>query len=122
MPLRISRILKSSPYRWTGIIPGFDNRLTQPRPDGSSDVHFFNDLFNTVWNNVIGRIFLILGALALLYIIWAGIQYIAARGDAAKTKQARQSILHIFLAVILITAAYAIIGTILSLARFLSGG
>jgi hypothetical protein len=49
------------------------------------------------------------GALAVIYLIWAGIQYIQAGGDASKAKAARTSIINAIIGVVVILSAYTII-------------
>ena len=57
--------------------------------------------------------FAVLSSLAVLLLIWAGTQYITANGQADKIKKARQSILNILLAIVLLICSYALLGTII---------
>ena len=52
---------------------------------------------------------LLAGILAVLFIVYNGIQYILSAGDAAKMKAARSNILNIIIGIIIIVAAYSII-------------
>jgi threonine/homoserine/homoserine lactone efflux protein len=49
------------------------------------------------------------GALAVIYLIWAGIQYIQAGGDASKAKAARASIINAIIGIVVILSTYTII-------------
>ena len=66
-----------------------------------------------VVNNIYDQAFLILtalaGVLAVLYVLWAGIQYITSGGSPEKAKAARTSVINAVIGVIIVVAAYAII-------------
>ncbi len=49
------------------------------------------------------------GGIAVLYVIWAGVQYIMAGGSPDKTKAARARIVGAVVGIVLIMATYAII-------------
>lgn len=76
---------------------------------------------NDLWDRIITRAALpLLGALAGIFLVLAGIQYIASLGNAEKAKRARQNIIYVMIAIIIIIAAYAIISSILVAATFLA--
>jgi hypothetical protein len=52
---------------------------------------------------------IVAGALAVIYILWYGVQYILSGGSADKTKAARQGIINGVIGIAIITAAYAFI-------------
>jgi hypothetical protein len=104
-----------------GIIPGLDagGRLTQrgtcTNPAGEQ-LDLVNCTLNKLTNHFLAIFFAILTGLALLFLIWAGIQYIASQGNADAVKQARQRIINVVIAIVILVASYAIINLILSLA------
>ena len=69
------------------------------------------------WERVVNIVFLLLGSLAILFLIRAGIQYITAGSNQDVIKKSRQSIVNIVLAIIIIVAAYAIINILIGISR-----
>jgi hypothetical protein len=65
-------------------------------------------------------IFPLLGGLAVLFIVYAGIQYITARGNADQMKKSRQMIINVLLGIILLTATYTLLGLIIGAIRYLA--
>jgi len=59
--------------------------------------------------DIVSTIFLVIGALATLYLIIAGIQYAASGGDPNKTRQAKDSIIYALIGVALSFSVFAII-------------
>jgi hypothetical protein len=64
---------------------------------------------NSLAGNIINIVFLIAGVLAVLYLLWSGIQYITAGGNADKVKAARQGIINAVIGIVVIMAAFFII-------------
>lgn len=52
---------------------------------------------------------LVAGALAILFLIWNGIQYITSAGNPEKIKAARSGMINAVIGVMIIVAAYAIV-------------
>lgn len=106
-------------------IPGFspsERPVSQPwfRPSPVPKTDL-NDVLLAVFDNrILLAVYTILGSLAVLLLILAGIQYITAAGNAEKIKKARQSILQIILGIVVLASSYAIIALILGLANFLA--
>ena len=65
-------------------------------------------------------LFLIGGVLAVLYLIWAGIQYINSAGSAEKAKSARGAIINAVIGVIVIVATFFFIRLAISLGNSIS--
>lgn len=63
---------------------------------------------STLANGIINTITLIAGILAVIYLIWMGIQYITAGGDAEKAGVAKQGIINAVIGIIIIVLAYGI--------------
>lgn len=75
-----------------------------------------------IWGNTVNSILLpLLSGIAVLFIIYAGIQYITAQGNAEGTKKARQNIINVLLGIILVITAFTLINLITSVARFFAG-
>ncbi len=64
--------------------------------------------FGTMVNTILTGIYVIAGALAVLYLIYAGIQYITAGGDSAKATSARTGIVNTVVGIIVIMLAFSI--------------
>lgn len=68
--------------------------------------------FTIIWNvfsNVKNILLLLAGLLAVIYLIWAGLQYISSAGNPEKTKVGRAGIVAAVAGIIIIVATYAII-------------
>lgn len=88
------------------------------RPNQANNTNgVLNDFVN---NHLLPIIFLVIGAAAVLLLIWAGIQYISSAGNQDATKKARQSIINIVLGIVLLTASYAVISLIIGSLNFLA--
>jgi len=85
----------------------------QPKGDASSNpVGSTNDVGSFVsklGGDVLNTLTLIAGTIAVLFMIWYGIQYIMAGGSPDKAKAARAGIVNAVVGVIIIAAAYGII-------------
>lgn len=58
--------------------------------------------------NVINAIILVIGIVAVVFIVYGGIQYILSSGDPGKTKKAKDTILYACIGLIVAALAYAI--------------
>ena len=67
----------------------------------------------SITNRIISIIFYLLGAIAVLVLIYAGIQYIQSNGSPEGTKKARGTITNTILGIIILIAAYWIINLII---------
>ena len=85
--------------------------LSLPTPAATSLVGNSNatSVLSGLANSVISIIFLIAGILAVLYLLWSGVQYITAGGNADKVKAARQGIINAVIGIVVIMAAFFII-------------
>ncbi len=83
--------------------------LPQPTAQSLNGDTNTSGVINSVAQNVINIIFLIAGVLAVIYLLWSGIQYITAGGNADKVKAARQGIINAVIGVVVIMAAFFII-------------
>jgi len=87
--------------------PSVNNPVIQK----ASDVPV-NQLISTVWGRFTSISFAILAGLAVVMLIWAGIQYMTAGGNADQVKKARQSIIYAVGGIALLVAAYAVIAVL----------
>ena len=63
-------------------------------------------------------LFYLMGAIAVLMLVYAGITYIRSNGDMDAAKKARQTIINVIAGIILLAASYAIIELISGAAHF----
>ena len=59
-------------------------------------------------NQIISIILIVVGVLAVVYLIYGGIQYVTAGGDAEKATKGRTTITNAIIGIILIVASWAI--------------
>lgn len=93
-------------------------------PVGSADPNGSGNMNTTVSNAgtaIVNFLFLLGGVLAVIYLLWCGIQYITAGGNADRAKGARQGIVNAIFGIIVMMAAYAIIRFAVGLGRSASG-
>lgn len=57
---------------------------------------------------ILNQVYIIAGILAVIMIIWAGLQYILSNGDSGKTATARKNITYSLVGLVIIILAYAI--------------
>jgi len=113
----ISSLTPASVVKAVDIVPDPSNRITQHNPSGT-----LNGNFDWLEGRLSSVIFLFLGGLAVILLIWAGIQYITSAGNADQVKKARQSIIHIVLGIILLVCTYYILRLLLGIpALFMPG-
>ncbi len=100
----------------SNIIPDFsvDNgRVSQTgfvnQPDN------LNHVLSTAQERFLTAFYRVMGALAIIMLVYSGIQYITAGASADKVKRARQNIINVIYGIILLISSYALIAIILSL-------
>ncbi len=76
---------------------------------------------NGLIDTIISIMLLIAGALAVIYLIYAGILYITAGGEPTKAEKARTGIVNSIIGIIIIVLAFVIEKTIIRL-FFVDGG
>ena len=79
----------------------FTNLIT-PLSDSDANV-------STLANKVLGWIFLVAGILAVIYLVYAGIVYITAGGNADAAKKGQQGIINAIIGIVIIVLAYVIV-------------
>jgi heme/copper-type cytochrome/quinol oxidase subunit 2 len=62
----------------------------------------------TLAGNMVNSILIIISVVAVLYLIYGGIQYITAGGDADKASKGRVTITNAIIGIVIILAAFAI--------------
>ncbi len=105
----------------TPLIPGLNNRITQNYCQTSSGGKFdvINCSLNPILDRFQGFFFALITAMAVILLIWAGIEYIQAGGNQDAVKKARQRIINIVIGIILLVATYAVINLIIAGANYL---
>lgn len=63
----------------------------------------------SVFDYIFSVLFLVAGALAIIYLLWSGIQYIISAGNAERVKSARSGIINAIIGIVVIIATYAIV-------------
>lgn len=66
-------------------------------------------------NGIIGQVFILVGALALLFLIFGAFQYITSNGDASQVQTAKNTMLYAIIGLIIAVSAFVIVS-------FVSGG
>ena len=69
-----------------------------------------NALPNSINNNVIGTLFTVAGAIAVIIIVIGGIRYITSTGDSSRIKAAKDTILYAVIGLVVVIIARAIVG------------
>lgn len=88
------------------------NPLSLPTPKQTSLNGTNTSITGTISDlaiRVINITFLIAGILAVLYLLWSGVQYITAGGNADRVGNARKGIINAVIGIVVIMAAYFII-------------
>lgn len=106
------------------IIPNFTNRNVTQVPicsdklanNGGVDV--VNCTLDRLTSHASTIFFAVVASLAVILLIWAGIQYIQAMSNPDAVKQARQRIINIIIAVILLVCAWTVVSLLMSLASY----
>ncbi len=83
--------------------------LLNPDPDAGSTIGNFQGFAGSAFQSVINIILFVAGAVAVIYLIWAGFRYITAGGDTKKADEARKGIINAIIGIIVIIAAYFIV-------------
>jgi len=71
-------------------------------------VPLLNNNLSVLITNLVNFILIIAGILAVLYLVWGGITYITAGGDAEKAGKGRTAITNAIIGIIIIMASFAI--------------
>lgn len=88
-----------------GALPPVIGPYGQPTTGNSDPVTIINSLYGDIFN-----ILTVAAAiLAVIYLVWSGIQYVTAGGSAEKAKTARTGVINAVIGIVIIVAAYTII-------------
>ena len=80
---------------------------------GSSNKGDFKGTIKTI----IQTMFFILGVLAVIMIIYAGIQYVISAGDSGKVTKAKNTIIYSVVGLVVAIMAYAIVGFVVDILK-----
>lgn len=64
--------------------------------------------------NIVSAIIVVIGIVAVIFIVVGGIQYITSSGDAAKTKKAKDTILYACIGLVIAALAFAIVNFVIA--------
>lgn len=124
----ISKLTKIMPFIIAGIL-GINFFITSPvladdicsNPNVSQEVKNASgcgggggQTLDNALSSILKAIILIMGLVAVVFIIIGGINYITSGGDAAKVKKARETILYAVIGLIICALAFAIVQFVIS--------
>ena len=70
---------------------------------------------SSILGNVIDWVLILVGAIAVLFIVWSGIQYITASGNKDKAENAKKTLTYAVLGLIVIVLAKVIVELVIKL-------
>ncbi len=92
------------------------NSLTDTQPGGATTKPVLPSLtvlssgdFGPIIQNALQFVLIIAGALAVIYLIYGGILYITAGGDAEKATKGRTALINAVIGIVIIALAYVIV-------------
>ena len=124
--------LSTTPLVKAQIIPNPDNRndvsqqrllcrdsngVITPCPNDSPVGGGFGPSIQALWARVLTILYLVLGGVAALMLVYSGIQYILSGSQPETAKKARQNLINTFLGLVLLTGSYAIIRIIVGISN-----
>ncbi len=68
-----------------------------------------------VRDNIIQWVFIILGTVAVITLLYGGIQFMISQGDPGKAQKARMTIIYSIIGIIVVISAWAIVGFVLGM-------
>lgn len=87
--------------------------------DNFDGIKIFSGSLTGLLNNVVGVALVLIGIIAVMYLIYGGIIYITAGGDADKAGKGRIAITNSIIGIIIVAASFIIYNTV---ANFGEGG
>lgn len=81
----------------------------------TGDPNELNTILAKYWDTASKIVFGLMTAVAVLVLIWAGVQYITSGGSPEKAKKARATIINAILGIVILVTAYGILSLILGL-------
>ena len=97
-------------------LPAFAQTNINPCPSGMGKVcNIGADQFGPIVSNVITILIIIAVLIAVLFLIWGGIQWIMSGGDKSKVESARNSIIGAIIGLVIVFLAYFIISVVANL-------
>lgn len=80
------------------------------KPAGTPDCLFVADKCNTpVFQTIANVLIFLIGAIAVIMLIFGGLRYVISSGDAARVKAAKDTILYAVIGLVVAILAYAIV-------------
>lgn len=78
-------------------------------PDSVPEVKIDNDLVTTIFNVILA----LAGAIAVVFIIWGGIQYTLSQGEPNKIKKAKDTLLYSIVGLIIVMFSFVILNYVI---------
>jgi len=106
-------------------IPFISTALAAPSvtPIGSINLGAsYHDILGDFFNNFIDKLLFVAGAAAVIYLVWAGIQYISSAGNPEKVKMARSALINAIIGIAIIGGAYSIINFAVNSGNLIASG
>lgn len=79
------------------------------KPNAVPKVPVDNDLVTNIFNAVLA----IAGAVAVVFIVWGGIQYTLSQGDPGKIKKAKDTLLYSIVGLIIVMFSFVILNYVI---------
>lgn len=76
----------------------------------------------SIIQNVVNTMLFIIGALAVVMLIWGGLQYVISAGDSGKVGKAKSTILYAIVGLVIAIFSYAIVNFVIAQVGSTSGG
>jgi hypothetical protein len=102
--LGVSQFIGAASVKAADVIQPLSSNVTDVSGGGS-----LTDQISKYAQTAVNVILLVAGVVAILYLLWSGIQYITSAGNPEKAKAARAGIINAVIGIIIIVAAYYII-------------
>jgi len=83
----------------------FTDKLNVPKVDASAET----------LTNVLNGFFLVIGALAVFFVVLGGIQYSTSSGDPSSSRKAREMIIYALVGLGVVVSAFAIVNFVLKI-------
>lgn len=75
-------------------------------------------MLNSTYSSLLPVVLIFLGAMAVIGIMWAGFQYLAAQGDPKAAEAAKARVLNVIYGVLVLALGTTVIGLVIGLLRF----
>ena len=92
------------------------------KPDSNLSLTSSNLILDKIFGQIYTLLVYIVGATAVIFTIWAGINYITSIGDTKKSDEAKKTLINVFTGVVITTSTYAIIRLAVAVGNYIIKG